>query len=106
MSDFKQFKYDSVQDMQTVIKYLDAIAEGFRTGELTFTREGESMVFKPGGLLGFTVEAKSKGVRRKLKISLGWKEQETDGGACVPPLHIQAGAASAAGGASRGKKDE
>ena len=34
MSEYKHFKYESVQDMDTIIKYLDAISEGFKKGEL------------------------------------------------------------------------
>lgn len=91
MSDYKYFKYESVQDMETITKYLDAIADGFRKGELTLTREGETLLLKPSGLLGFTVEAKLKGGRRKLKFTLGWKEQEQQPEEERRPLLITAG---------------
>ena len=101
MSDYKHFKYESVQDMETVTKYLDAIAEGFRKGELTLTREGETLVMKPAGLLGFTVEAKLKGGRRKLKFTLGWKESAQQPEEERQPLFIHAGGEGP--GAKKGK---
>ncbi len=101
MSDYRQFKYESVQDMDTVIKYLDAIAEGFKKGELTLTREGETLLLKPAGLLGFTVEAKLKGGRRKLKFTLGWKEHAQQPEEERQPLFIRAG--NEAGDSGKGK---
>jgi amphi-Trp domain-containing protein len=90
MPEAKYFKYESVQDMETIVRYLEALAEGFRKGELTLAREGETLVMKPAGLLGFSVEAKLKGVRRKLKFTLGWKEQAESTAGGQPPLIIRA----------------
>jgi len=101
MSEYKYFKYESVQDMDTITKYLDAIAEGFRKGELTLTREGETLLLKPSGLLGFTVEAKLKSGRRKLKFTLGWKEHEKQPEEERRPLLITAG--SDKSGTDKGK---
>jgi amphi-Trp domain-containing protein len=78
VSDDNEFKYESVQDVETITRYLDALADGFRKGELTFAREGEELVFKPCGLVGFNVEAKLKGSRRKVKLSFGWKERDQE----------------------------
>lgn len=76
--DLKNFKYESVQDIETIISYLEAITEGFRSGELLFASQDKEVVYRPQGLLGLTIEAKKKGSRRKLSIKFGWKETNED----------------------------
>jgi amphi-Trp domain-containing protein len=88
--DLKNFKYESVQDMETIVSYLEALAEGFRSGELLFASQDKEMIYRPTGLVGLTVESKKKGARRKLSIKLGWKETDEDESKNTPPLVIKA----------------
>lgn len=72
-----RFKYESVQDAETLKRYLEAVTAGFAAGELRFaSREGE-VVLHPEGMIGFLVEAKSMGGRMKLHLKFSWRE---DGG--------------------------
>jgi amphi-Trp domain-containing protein len=78
MSDDQKFKYEAVQDSQALVEYLQALTEGFAKGEMVFTQNQEQLVFKPRGMIGFTVKAEFKGNTRKLTLKFGWKEKETD----------------------------
>jgi amphi-Trp domain-containing protein len=84
-----RFKYESVQDAETLRRYLEAVTAGFAAGELRFSsREGE-VCLHPGGVIGFAVEAKSMGGRMKLNFKFSWREggeeHEGDGGLTIAP---------------------
>lgn len=69
-----RFKYESVQDVETLRRYLEAVTAGFASGELRFSsREGE-VILHPAGMVGFYVEAKSMGGRMKLHLKFSWRE--------------------------------
>ncbi|MEA4858104.1 MAG: amphi-Trp domain-containing protein [Solidesulfovibrio sp.] len=83
-----RFKYESVQDAQTLARYLEAVTAGFAAGELRFSsREGE-VALHPGGVIGFLVEAKSMGGRMKLHLKFSWREdggEDGDTGLTIAP---------------------
>lgn len=71
-----RFKYESVQDADTLRRYLEAVTAGFAAGELRFaSREGE-VTLHPKGMLGFLVEARSMGGRMKLHLKFSWHEDD------------------------------
>lgn len=71
-----KFVYDSVQDTQTLAKYLQALKEGFEAGSITFSRKDLDFTLSPSGLIGFFVEAKGKEGRMKLTLKFSWRESE------------------------------
>lgn len=71
-----RFKYDSQQDNDTIVQYLEALTEAFRNGELRLTQGGNEEILQPQGLIGFTVEARMKGDERKLALKFRWKEHD------------------------------
>lgn len=75
MSERRHFRYESVQDLETIIDYLQTVADGFKKGSLVFNHESDEVAFHPQGLVGFTVDAKLTGPRRKLTLKFGWKEE-------------------------------
>lgn len=91
MSQDTFFKYESVQDLDTIIAYLEAVRDGFASGEMRFAHRDREMVFHPQGLVGFLVEAKLKGERRKLTLKFGWKERGPVNTAPEEPLVITIG---------------
>jgi amphi-Trp domain-containing protein len=72
----EKFKYESVQDRETIGKYLQALTDGFKNGSITFAKGDESVEFHPEGMIGLVVKAEPKGSSRKLTIKLGWKESD------------------------------
>jgi amphi-Trp domain-containing protein len=74
MSEEESFSYESVQDRETIVRYLTALAEGFEAGTLTFHWKDKEVVFRPDGLLTFSMEAKRKESQHKLTFKIGWTE--------------------------------
>lgn len=72
------FEHDSFQDVNTIVKYLEAIAQGFQTGRLLFCSGKKELVLKPQGLLKFGVQAKRKGGRVKFLLNVAWTERAPD----------------------------
>ena len=69
-----EFFHESLQDRDSVEKYLNALTNGFLNGNLTFASKEKQIILKPKGLLNLTVKAKRKGDLSKLNIQFEWKE--------------------------------
>ena len=68
------FKHVSLQDNESIIKYLDALSTGFKQGALLFNAENQQLVLKPRGLIKLEVEAKRKNDQMKLSLKMRWSE--------------------------------
>jgi amphi-Trp domain-containing protein len=73
------FKHVSLQDCQSIIRYLEALSDGFRQGALLFSTDNRQLKLNPQGLIELTVEAKRKEDRMKLEIKMRWSEDERPG---------------------------
>ncbi len=71
-----RFKHQSMQDPQSIVRYLEALKEGFSNGALVFSTNGKRLVLKPQGLVNLEVEAKRKGEGIKLSLKFRWNEEE------------------------------
>jgi amphi-Trp domain-containing protein len=74
MSGATSFKHETVQDLESIVAYLDAVKEGLVAGKLVLASRGKELVLEPKGLVTFSVEARYKGDRRKLALHFAWKE--------------------------------
>ena len=92
MSTDDDFRHESVQDRQSIVKYLQAITAGLEQGLISFGTHEHSLSLEPSGMLELQVRAKRKGGRVKLGIKLYWREDDEEGGA--DPLEIKAGSRS------------
>lgn len=90
-----EFKYESLQDSDSIVKYLSALAEGFESGTLRFQAGEREMVLEPRGLLKFDLEAQRKGGRVKIALKLSWKQEEAAKQATESALVIQTADAKA-----------
>ena len=71
-----RFKHQSMQDPQSIVRYLTALTDGFENGALVFSTNGKRLVLKPQGLVNLEVEAKRKGDGIKLSLKFRWTEEE------------------------------
>lgn len=69
-----EFKHESLQDPQSIAKYLRALIEGLESGELSFSDDKEKLKLQPQGLLELELRARRKGGRGKLQLKLAWRE--------------------------------
>ncbi|WP_027184519.1 amphi-Trp domain-containing protein [Desulfovibrio inopinatus] len=74
MSKGDRFKYESLQDRKNMAEYLRALADGFDSGHIVFTRKDAELIMSPLGLVEFVVEAKNREGRMKLNLKFGWRE--------------------------------
>ena len=70
----ESFKHESLEDPETIVKYLNALRDGFSSGTLTFVSDDRKLVVRPRGLINLDVEAKRKGDDIKLYIKMRWAE--------------------------------
>ncbi len=83
-----EFQHESLQDRESIVKYLTAITEGLKTGSLELGNGDNRMVLEPNGLLKLDLKARRKDGRLKLSFKVSWKEQELDGETDTEPLII------------------
>ncbi len=77
----EEFKFESVQDCQSICSYLQALCEGFSKKHLELRSDRDAFAVTPAGMLKFTLKAKKKRDRVKLKIELSWKNGLEETGA-------------------------
>lgn len=73
----RDFQHESLQDKQSIVSYLEAVAEGFRTGALRFSDERGEIVLQPEGLMNFELRAQRKRERVTLTMRCQWKQGES-----------------------------
>lgn len=72
----REFEYDSLQDRESIVKYLDAISEGFTRGRLIFGSEDERMILEPQGLIKLSIKVTDKNDKVKLSVKFTWTDRE------------------------------
>jgi amphi-Trp domain-containing protein len=71
-----EFAHDSLQDTETIGKYLEALAQGFRNGRLQFSSGKKDIEMEPAGLLELAVRARRKDGGTRISVEVQWKEKE------------------------------
>lgn len=74
MSEKKEFKHESLEDLESILKYLDEIRNGLKEGTLRLGTEEREVVLQPGTLSELVIKAKKKKNASKLSFKLRWKE--------------------------------
>lgn len=69
-----KFNHESIEDQQSIIKYFEAISEGFANGNLEFGTGNKIVSLTPQGLVKLNINAGKKGKKIKLNLELEWKE--------------------------------
>jgi amphi-Trp domain-containing protein len=85
-----EFGYESLQDTTSIVEYIEALAEGFRSGNLEFSSGEKAIRLRPSGLLELSLKAKRKDGEASLQLEVAWKEPKRRKRE-QPPLKIQAG---------------
>ncbi|WP_045214744.1 amphi-Trp domain-containing protein [Desulfonatronovibrio magnus] len=76
MNTDKKFALSSIQDSETICKYLDEVKEGFQKGNIQFSYQGNSVKLTPHGLVKFEIKARHKEGQVKLTLRFRWEENE------------------------------
>jgi amphi-Trp domain-containing protein len=70
------FEHDSLQDRKSIRKYLKAIMEGVGKGTLSLADENGEVSLNPDGLMHLSVQVQSERDRRRLSITIDWRETD------------------------------
>jgi len=70
-----EFKYKSVQDCQTILKYLAELGAGFSSGKIEFRNEDDEISLHPKGILNVEIKASNKDGKGKITLKMTWKEK-------------------------------
>jgi amphi-Trp domain-containing protein len=74
MAEYGSFDYESYQDRQSILHFLESLREGFAKGKITLSTGTDAIVLEPKDLLNFRMKAKKKQSRSKLELKISWKE--------------------------------
>ncbi len=75
MEEEKNFHHESVEDKDSIVKYLQTLAEGFRKKRLEFRSGQEEIILEPSGLIQVEIKVKSRGRKSKISLKFAWKDQ-------------------------------
>lgn len=70
------FEHESLQDCESIVKYLQAISEGLQNRHLVLANGESPIELRPNGLLKFDLKARRKDGRMKLSFKISWKEEK------------------------------
>ncbi len=73
-----RFKHESLEDAESIVAYLQALAEGFAKGSVCLASNGNELRLEPDGLLRMRVEAKRDGDRTKVVMKVSWRNEDAD----------------------------
>lgn len=79
----KEFDHESLQDRESLARYLQVVTQGFLDGHLSVSSRGEDIALEPRGLIRFELRATQRPDRGRLTLRFTWKpskdEQPTGG---------------------------
>ncbi len=71
----KNFQHESIEDRESVIKYLETLCEGFRKGSIEFSSDRDTITLKPSNLVHVEIKVKNQEQKSKLSLKISWKGQ-------------------------------
>jgi amphi-Trp domain-containing protein len=72
------FHYNFVTDPQDVVRYLEALIEGFKLGALDFTSQGRTIRLELPQVLKMSIETSNRKGRVKVALNMSWPENPRD----------------------------
>ncbi len=84
----QEFSHESLQDRDSIVRYLSALGEGLQQGKLLLACNGQSFTLDTPALVKFDVEAKQKRNRAQLTLKMSWKRSDGGKQLRVEPLTI------------------
>lgn len=85
------FRFETLQESDTVREYLRAIADGLSSGGLLLSTDGREIRLEPKGLLRFRCDARTGKRRTRVTIRLAWREEESTEGLKNRALRVEPG---------------
>jgi amphi-Trp domain-containing protein len=74
--EMQEFTHESLQDRESILRYLEALGEGFEQGKLKLTSGGQDFVLEAPALVKLDVRAKQKRSRVEVVVKISWKHRK------------------------------
>lgn len=71
----KNFRHESLQDQQSILKILAAVTEGLEKGRLVLSDENDEIVLSPQGLLQLKFSAAQEDNRSSFSLKVSWQTE-------------------------------
>ncbi len=88
-NDQSEFSHQSLQDRESICRYLEALREAFQQGRLLLARNSEKFVMETPGLVELDLRAKQKSDAAQIVLKISWKKQKKGKTLRVEPLIIE-----------------
>ena len=75
MENNKDFQHESIEDRESIIKYLETLSDGFCKGKIEFRSGQDNIVLEPSGLIQIEIKVKNHSKKSKLSVKFVWKDQ-------------------------------
>ncbi len=86
-----EFAYQSLQDPDSIVKYLEALGEGIKGGSLLFGTKKKKLILEPNGLMKLDVKARRKDKKVKIEIKVSWSQGKEGKDGTSDTLEIKPG---------------
>lgn len=73
------FKHQTAVNSAELAAFLEALAEGARSGRLPVNEGGKIFTLRPQGLIDLNLKVRRKAGLAKITLDLAWAEAETNG---------------------------
>jgi len=70
----EKFRHESLQDKDSIGKYLNALSDGFLSGRLQFSWKDKQLALEPQGLIKFDVETRKTDGEVRLVLRFRWEQ--------------------------------
>ena len=71
-----KFEHESIEDINSIVKYFETIISGLKKGSLTFGNNKKTTTLSPSGLIKLKINADNNEKKAKLGIDLEWREKK------------------------------
>ena len=78
MPDMDKFEHESIEDRQSIRKYLNTLVEGLEKRRIVFTDEKDNVLLIPSELIRFSIKSRKKSGKSKLTIKLAWNDSAVE----------------------------
>jgi len=70
------FRYESLQDQESIRDLLKSVMDGIERGKLSFSDGDDDILLEPKGLLNFKLTASQQDNQYGINIHIGWQEED------------------------------
>ena len=91
MSKKRDFEHDSLQDVTSLVEYLQTVSKGFADGKLTVSNNDEVIALEPAGLVRFELRASQRPDRTRLTLRFTWTPKRATDSETGERLEIRSG---------------